>query len=378
MMRRSLGLAIRGSGRVEPNPMVACVIVKEGRVIGEGFHERFGGQHAEAIALARCVESPAGATVYVTLEPCCHTNKKTPPCVPALIEANVARVVVGCADPKPEVAGRGIAQLRGAGVDVTVPALEPESRQLNAAFYKRVRLGLPYVTLKWAESSDGKVAGPPGRRLWISNRRALHIVHELRALCDAILVGMNTVKADDPLLTVRGVVPCRPLHRVVLNRDLTLSMASRVVQSAREAPLIVICADAARREKPDHVRALESRGVEVVPMDTDGSGYIDLPDVLRLLGSRSFTHLLVEPGPTLARSFLRQNLADRAWIFRSPNPVGDPTVPSALRIDYTPTGEAELNGDRLTEYLNPASPAFFSGEPSADLLLVRGFSARAS
>src|SRR5688572_32879202 len=162
-MRRAIRLAMNGRGRVEPNPMVGCVIVKDGRVIGEGYHEVFGGPHAEPNALAACAaagESPAGATAYVTLEPCCHTNKKTPPCAPRLIEAKVARVVVGCLDPNPDVDGKGVATLRAAGIEVTGPVLEPESKQLIAAFLARVRFGRPCVTLKWAESSDGKVAGP--------------------------------------------------------------------------------------------------------------------------------------------------------------------------------------------------------------------------
>lgn len=373
-MRRALALAMKGRGAVEPNPMVGCVIVKEGLVIGEGFHQRFGAPHAEPNALASCVESPAGATAYVSLEPCCHTGKKTPPCVPELIKAKLSRVVIGCLDPNPSVSGQGAAKLRDAGIAVTVPVLESQAKQLNAPFFALIRDHRPYVTLKWAQSADGKVAGPPPRRLWISNRASQQIVHELRARCDAILVGMNTIVSDDPLLTVRGVEPMRTLHRIVLNGDLNISPSTRVVQSARQTPLLIVCRESAFRQKPERVRELESLGAEIVAMPMDESDQIDLANVLRLLGERQFTHLLVEPGPTLARSFLRQNLADRVWIFQSPNPIGEPTAPSAVRVDYPATGHMIHEGDRLTEYLNPASPAFFALEPSVDFIQCGGSS----
>jgi diaminohydroxyphosphoribosylaminopyrimidine deaminase / 5-amino-6-(5-phosphoribosylamino)uracil reductase len=366
LMRRAMDLAIRGRGAVEPNPMVGCVIVKEGRVIGEGYHERFGGPHAEPNALAACTESPAGATAYVSLEPCCHTNKKTPPCAPRLIEAKVSRVVVGTLDPNPQVAGRGVEQLRAAGIRVDVLDL-PQARQLIAPFIALTVHRRPYVTLKWAESADGKIAGPPGVRLWISNRQSLHIVHELRARCDAILVGMNTVTADDPLLTVRGVTPMRPLRRVVLNRDLTISPSSRLVQSADQGPVEIICSEAARERNADVVGALETRAVEVTGMPLGDDGRIELAQVLHHLGNRGVTHLLVEPGPTLTRTFLRKNLADRVWIFRSPTQVGDPTAPNGVRVTFPPTGTTTHNGDVLTEYLNPASPVFFALDESPDL-----------
>lgn len=369
-MRRAMDLAIRGRGAVEPNPMVGCVIVKEGRrVIGEGFHERFGGPHAEPNALAACTGPPAGATVYVSLEPCCHVNKKTPPCAPRLIEAKAARVVVGTLDPNPQVAGRGVEQLRAAGIRVDVLDL-PQARQLIAPFIALTVHHRPYVTLKWAESADGKIAGPPGQRLWISNRQSLHVVHELRARCDAIMVGMNTVAADDPLLTVRGVTPMRPLRRIVLDRELTISPESRLVQSAGESPVEIICSDAVRERTAELARSLAAPGVEVTGMALDGSGKIDLTRVLGHLGTRGITHLLVEPGPTLARSFLDGNLADRVWVFRSPTPVGDPDAPVAIRVPYPEIATTLHGGDTLTEFLNPTSPVFFSPDESPDFRLL--------
>src|SRR5581483_11984816 len=188
-MRRALRLAMNGRGGVEPNPMVGCVIVKNGRIIGEGYHQHFGGPHAELNALASSIESPEAATAYVTLEPCCHTNKKTPPCVPALIAAKIGRVVIGCLDPNPDVNGNGVRRLRKAGIQIDGPLLEAEAKQLIAPFLAHVSLKRPYVTLKWAESSNGKVAGRLGRPVRISNSSSDKAVHQLRARCDAIAVG---------------------------------------------------------------------------------------------------------------------------------------------------------------------------------------------
>lgn len=366
-----MALAMKGRGAVEPNPMVGCVIVKEGRIIGEGFHHKFGGPHAEPNALAACSESPAGATAYVTLEPCCHTNKKTPPCVPMLIDAKLARVVIGTIDPNPEVAGRGIEQLRAAGIGCELLDLA-SARQLIAPFIATTIHHRPYVTLKWAESSDGKVAGAPGRRIWISSPPSVHIVHELRARCDAILVGINTVLADDPSLTVRRVEPMRVLRRVVLNRDLTIPLNSRLLQSIEQAPIEIICRESSLQKDPDAAKSLTSRGVIVTPMAVDPSGRIDLQAVLNHLGSVGITHLLVEPGPTLARSFLsKKNLADRVWVFRSPNPIGDALANAAPHVSYPASGHAQHGPDVLTEYLNPASNVFFSLDPSPDLVLLK-------
>jgi diaminohydroxyphosphoribosylaminopyrimidine deaminase/5-amino-6-(5-phosphoribosylamino)uracil reductase len=369
LVNRAIGLAMQGRGRVEPNPMVGCVIVKGGRIIGEGYHQKFGGPHAEPNALAACTESPAGATAYVTLEPCCHTNKKTPPCVPKLIEAKVAKVVVGAIDPNPPVAGRGVEQLRAAGVQVDVLELS-EARQLIAPFVTTTIHHRPYITLKWAQSSDGKIAGPPGQRLWISNRASLQVVHRLRAMCDAILVGMNTVLCDDPLLTVRGLEPLRPLRRVVLNRELTISPTSRIVQSADQGPVQIICSGEVYRSKAEAVESLTRLGVEVTGLPTNLSGQLDLQHVVRHLGTRGVTHLLVEAGPSLAGGFISENLADRIWIFRSPNPINDPLAPSAFEVAYPETGTSSLEGDTLSEYLNPQSPVYFSLDRSAEFRLL--------
>jgi diaminohydroxyphosphoribosylaminopyrimidine deaminase/5-amino-6-(5-phosphoribosylamino)uracil reductase len=362
-MREALTLAMRGRGRVEPNPMVGCVIVKNSRVIGRGFHERYGAPHAEPNALDSCTEDPAGATAYVTLEPCCHTNKQTQPCVPKLIAAKLSRIVVGCADPNPNVSGKGIAELRAAGIDVPEFCLEHSAKQLIAPFFSTVIRKRPYVTLKWAETSD-HIVGQTGRRMQISNPMAMQVVHELRSRCDAILVGVNTVRADDPMLSVRGVEPMRPLLRVVLDRNLSIPLNSRLVTTAREMPLMVICRESPQTDHPNRATALRTAGATVVGLPDDAS----LDQVLIHLGSLGITHLLVEPGPTLASSFLRTGLADRIWIIESPRAAVSGLI--AAPVAYPPTEQVKLAEDVLTEYLNPGSDVFFALEPSVDLLLA--------
>jgi diaminohydroxyphosphoribosylaminopyrimidine deaminase/5-amino-6-(5-phosphoribosylamino)uracil reductase len=373
LMRRALRLAMQGRGLVEPNPMVGCVVATaDGRVVGEGYHRVFGAPHAEPDALAHCSESPVGATVYVTLEPCCHTNKKTPPCVPALLAAKPARVVAACVDPDPNVAGEGIQQLRAAGIRVDVGVLEAEARQLNAAFFAKVLHRRAYVTLKWAQSADRRVAGPHGQQVWISNDLSRRTVHELRARCDAILVGINTVTTDDPLLTARGVEHARPLLRIVLDSDLRLPLGSRLVRTSEEAPVLVLCSEDALKSRPAAAASLAAHGVQIAPLPLVQPGRLSLSALLEELGTRPISHLLVEPGPTLAAGFMEQGAADRVWVFHSPKPIVNDTAPLAARVTYPATTQTDLDGDRLTEYLNPDSAVFFALTPSADICRLPG------
>jgi diaminohydroxyphosphoribosylaminopyrimidine deaminase / 5-amino-6-(5-phosphoribosylamino)uracil reductase len=378
MMCRAIRLAMNGRGRVEPNPMVGCVIVKDGRVIGEGYHQQFGGPHAEPNALAACTESPERATAYVTLEPCCHTNKKTPPCVPALIAAKVARVVTGTLDPNPEVNGQGLAQLRAIGINVSGPVLESEAKQLIAPFLARVRHRRPYVTLKWAETADGKVAGGGrvglvhGKRLQISNDRSIRLVHELRSRSDAILVGAQTIVIDDPKLTARGVERLRPLLRVGLGSRRGVFVNGNLERSLGEGPVLIYCTHTTLDQERKHLWKVEKIGVGIVPVGATDEGFVSLQGVLSDLHARDVTHLLVEPGPVVAESFFREQLADRMWVFRAPRRLDDPSARSAAAMPaMRSTGTLDLAGDTLTEYLNPASPVFFAAEPSADFVLAR-------
>jgi diaminohydroxyphosphoribosylaminopyrimidine deaminase / 5-amino-6-(5-phosphoribosylamino)uracil reductase len=366
-LRRAIRLAMKGRGRVEPNPMVGCVIVKDGRIIGEAYHGRFGGPHAEPSSLAACTENCTGATAYITLEPCCHTNKKTPPCVPRLIAAGIKRVVIGCLDPNPNVDGKGVKMLREAGVEVVGPILEDEAKQLNAAFIKGTLSARPYVTMKWAESCNGRIAGASGKRHQISNNRAMRVVHEMRARSDTILVGINTVLTDDPQLTVRNVETFRPLTRAVLDSNLRLPIESMLARTGA-GEVIVFCSKQTFHDSP-RVAELEALGLKVSPIRATSSNRLMLDDVLFDLDDRG-QNILIESGPTLAQSFFEQNLCDRIWVIRSPKSIDDPTAPFAQKVpqDYIKTAEVDLEGDLLTEYLNPKSPACFSAQPSADVV----------
>ena len=362
LMGRAVSLAMRGRGGVEPNPMVGCVIARAGRIIGEGYHQQYGGPHAERVALSACTESPRVSTAYVTLEPCCHVNKQTPPCVPALIEAGIGEVVIGCVDPNPLVGGGGIEQLRAAGLVVRVGVMESTCKQLIAPFIAGMMQHRPYVTMKWAQSADRKVAGPGGRRLQISNDASMRIVHRLRARCDGILIGINTILSDDPMLTAHGVEPARPLVRYVLDRTLRIPMECRLVKSTSESTVVVAC----NRELIDSPKAKALVEAGVCLLGADGIG-----DVLADAHARRNTHLLVEAGPTLARAFFEGGWVDRLWVFQSSRSIGDPTpssAPAAAEIpeDYRITGTLELAGDRLTEFLNPRSPVFFDADASSD------------
>ncbi|MGA2500569.1 MAG: bifunctional diaminohydroxyphosphoribosylaminopyrimidine deaminase/5-amino-6-(5-phosphoribosylamino)uracil reductase RibD [Tepidisphaeraceae bacterium] len=366
-MRRAIELAMRGRGGVEPNPMVGCVLAAGAKTIAESWHEQFGGPHAEPLALRTCGDAARGATVYVTLEPCCHERKKTPPCVPALIRAGVARIVAGCMDPNPMVNGQGLALLQQAGMAVEAGVLESECRQLLAPFIARTTYRRPYVTLKWAQTADGKMAGPMGRRMAISNAASTHLVHGLRARCDAIVVGVKTATNDDPLLTAR-VESSRRLLRVVLDPQRRLPKAGQLVRSASaESPVLVVCL-AENAAIPGI-----GPGVEIVPVDADPlrRDRLHLRSVLERLAERGATHVVVEPGPGMIRAFCEANLADRLWVIRSPERLEDESAPAVPVVDWPAVAELEAAGDRLTEYLNPRSEVYFAAKESADMMMAR-------
>lgn len=356
LMRGALLLAARGRGSVEPNPMVGCVITKAGRVIGRGYHQQFGHPHAEPNALTSCTEDPRGATAIVTLEPCCHTGKKTPPCVPALIRAGIARVVIGHIDPNPEVSGKGIAQLRTAGIEVVSDVMGAQCRQVNAPFFALTQLSRPYVTLKWAQSADGLMGGSGNTRRQISTSTSNTLMHMLRTRCDAIAVSADTVIADDPILTPRKVPVIRTPLRVVLDTNLRTPPAAKLIQSAGTSPVhIFTCAD----KTPDW------QGVTFHQTRCTG-GHLDLRHVLQVLGQMRLTHLLIEPGPRLATALLEQNLADRIWVIRSSVPLNERDAPIAPPVPYRATFSRAIETDTLTEYLNPTSEVFFDSAASPE------------
>jgi diaminohydroxyphosphoribosylaminopyrimidine deaminase/5-amino-6-(5-phosphoribosylamino)uracil reductase len=356
LMRRAVELARRGEGRVEPNPMVGAVIASPaGDVIAEGWHERFGGPHAEAAALARAGGAARGATLYVTLEPCCH-HGKTPPCTDAIQAAGIARVVVAAADPYPEVAGRGIALLRAAGVAVDTGLLEREAARLIAPFTKLMTTGQPWVIAKWAMSLDGHVAAPAsaGDR-WISSEESRRLVHDLRGRCDAILIGIGTALADDPLLTARPAGPRVPL-RIVLDAAARLPLESQLVRSAREAPLLVAVGPAALA---DRLSKLAAAGCEIWRSDLSDRDE-RLRALLAQLGTRRMTNLLVEGGPEVLASFAALDAIDEVWAFVAPTLLGGDATPA-----ITGHGQAALSLARSIEIEDVSHPG---GD-----LFIRGF-----
>ncbi|MGE0756274.1 MAG: bifunctional diaminohydroxyphosphoribosylaminopyrimidine deaminase/5-amino-6-(5-phosphoribosylamino)uracil reductase RibD, partial [Pirellulaceae bacterium] len=262
-MRRAFELAARGRGYVEPNPVVGCVIVSDqDRVVGEGWHRRFGGPHAEVEALRDAGDAAKGARLYVTLEPCCH-HGKTPPCTEAILAAGIRRVVAATCDPFPAVAGGGLRRLAEAGVDTSVGLLEAEARDLNASYWKLTTQGQPWIVAKWAMTLDGKIATHTGDSRWISNAVSRRLVHQIRGESDAVLVGRGTVLADDPLLTARPPGPRVPL-RIVLDSAASLPLSSQLVRTADQAPVLVVASVQADRA---HERRLVESGCEVLRID---------------------------------------------------------------------------------------------------------------
>ena len=315
-MRRALTLAERGRGWVEPNPLVGAVLVRDGAVVGEGWHERFGQAHAEVNAIANAGNAARGSTLYVTLEPCCH-HGKTPPCTDAIIRAGIARVVAALADPFPQVAGKGAAALRAAGISIEFGVCEAEARRQNAPYLKLLTTGRPYVHAKWAMSLDGKIATKTGDSRWISNEASRRRVHELRGRMDAILVGIGTALCDNPLLTARPPGPRTPC-RVVLGGQYGLPRTSQLVATARQTPTLVVTGteDASLSER------LTTAGCEILTLK---SGYAGRPDVMTLLdemGRRRWTNLLVEGGSTIFGSFFDLDVIDEAHVFIAPKLIG--------------------------------------------------------
>lgn len=323
-MRRALELAVRGQGLVEPNPMVGCVIAQGAEIIGEGFHKRFGGPHAEVEALRIAGARAAGATLYVTLEPCCH-HGKTPPCTKAVLASGVRRVVVAQPDPFPQVHGGGIAELQAAGLSVDVGLLESDASRLNAPYLKLVLAQRPWVIAKWAMTLDGKIATCTGESRWISGPQSRQLVHALRGRVDAIIVGRETAEKDDPLLTARPPGP-RTALRVVLDTNASLADKSQLVQTARETPTLVAVGQAA--PPSDRVR-LANAGCEVFPCKGQTHA-ARLDALLAELGQRRMTNVLVEGGGQVLGALLDARQIDEVHVFIAPKLLGGASARSPI------------------------------------------------
>ena len=312
-MRMALHLAAKARGRTSPNPMVGAVVVKSGRVIATGYHKRAGGPHAEAIALAKAGRAAKAATLYVTLEPCSHTNKRTPPCSPLVISSGVKRVVVAMGDPNPKVSGGGINAIRKAGIEVVTGVLEAESRSLNEAYIKYITKGMPFVTLKIAQTLDGKIATASGESKWITGPEARKAGHRLRDQHDAILVGINTVLTDDPSLTAR-IAGGRDPVRVIVDSSLRTPPKARIITQRSAARTIVATLASA---PGNTMKRLQAAGAEIVLVKSD-QGRIDLRDLMKKLGMRDIMSVLVEGGAEVHSSALRSGIADKVVMYIAP------------------------------------------------------------
>lgn len=345
VMRRAFELAARGQGHVEPNPMVGAVLVDESlSLLGEGFHQRFGEPHAELVAIADAIKRRRrkklqDATLFVSLEPCCHFGK-TPPCTQAILAAGIRKVVVGRTDPFPQVAGGGIAELRAAGVEVEVGVLEAEAKQLTSPFGKRVTTGLPWVIAKWAMSWDGKIATGSGDSKWISNEASRAVVHQLRGRMDAILIGAETARRDDPLLTARPAGP-RVATRVVLDSIASLRTDSQLVQTANKTPLLILAGPDA---PTDNVSRLRAAGAEVCVLGVEADQStapatakdlkkirpVEPLAVLAELGRRGMTNVLIEGGAAILGAFADLDLIDEVQVFIGSKLIGGQTAPGPV------------------------------------------------
>lgn len=322
-MQTALKLAQRGIGSVEPNPAVGAVLVKAGQVIGKGWHKQFGGPHAEINALEDCKKlavNPQGATMYVTLEPCCHHGKTTP-CTNAIIYAGLAKVVVATIDPSEHANGAGLKQLRSAGIEVQTGISETEARLLNAPFMKFAATGKCWVILKWAQSIDGKVgwADKTDGGRWLSGQQSRDDVHKLRQRSAAILVGINTVLADDPLLTARPDIGKQPT-RIVLDSRLRIPLDSRLLTTTHESPVLVVTSAESAHTDPQKRDQITGRGAEVLACPDTGRS--NLYYLLDELSNRGIAQLLVEGGPTVIASFLKERLTDQIIVYITPKVLG--------------------------------------------------------
>jgi diaminohydroxyphosphoribosylaminopyrimidine deaminase/5-amino-6-(5-phosphoribosylamino)uracil reductase len=309
-MRRALRLAARARGRTSPNPMVGAVLVKGGRIIAEGYHRRAGSPHAEAVVLSEAGAAAMGATLFVTLEPCCHTGKKTPPCTRAIITGRIKRVVAAMQDPNPKVSGQGMAELRRAGIAVEADVLEAEARKLNEAYIKYITKDRPFVILKTAVTLDGKTATPTGESKWITCEKSRRLVHRVRSEVDALVTAIGTVQADDPELTARIRGGKNPL-RVVIDPDLEISPRARLLGNPRGTVLVT----RARNRKSER---LEAAGVRMIRYD----GRLHLDRLMRDLAGEGMMSVLIEGGASLNSHALKDGVVDRVMFFIAPKIIG--------------------------------------------------------
>lgn len=319
-MRRALELARKGEGHTPPNPMVGCVVVKDGRIISEGYHEKYGEFHAERNALTRCTEDTAGADLYVTLEPCCHQGK-TPPCTDIIIEKKIARVFVGSMDSNPLVAGKGVQILRDHGIYVETGILDAECRKLNEVFYHYIATKTPFVVMKYAMTLDGKIACATGDSKWVTGEIARTQVHRMRGRYRGIMVGIGTVLADDPMLNCRvegGVDPVR----IICDSNLHIPTESQIVKTASDIETIVACSQEAleSERKQEKIRRLKEAGIQII--GTEGAHGVNLVELMKKLGGQNIDSILLEGGGTLNASALEDGIVNKVYAYIAGKLIG--------------------------------------------------------
>ncbi len=315
-MQRAIRLARKAEGDTSPNPMVGAVVVKEGRIIGEGFHRRFGGPHAEVDALDRAGTDAKGAELYVNLEPCSHFGK-TPPCVDRVIQSGVSRVVISNRDPNPLVNGAGLRKLSEAGIETILDVLPDDGEKLNEAYFKFIRTGKPFVVLKWAQTIDGRIATGTGDSRWISSQASRKFTHQLRRAADAVLVGSGTVQNDNPQLTVRHVKGRQP-WRIVLDHRLDIRLDSTILNDDFRSKTVVFTAN----QDSSTIEPLQAKGVEVEFAAGGNEGRIDLDAVSKWMVKNQLISLLVEGGRRVITSYLRSGVVDKIMVFVAPKLMG--------------------------------------------------------
>lgn len=352
-MKRAIELAKQGVGWTAPNPLVGAVVVKNGRVIGEGYHRKYGELHAERNALAACTEDPAGATLYVTLEPCCHYGK-TPPCTEIIIEKKIAKVVIGSRDPNPKVAGKGARILREHGIEVVEDYMREACDALNPVFFHYITTKTPYVVLKFAMTLDGKIATRTGASKWITGEAARNHVHQLRGRYAGILAGIGTVLADDPMLNCRIDGAHQPL-RMILDSHLRIPMGSRLVRSAKEYPLLIVCNESTRdrEEGTSRIQKLEEAGAKVWTLP-EKNGHPDLNVLMQRLGEEKIDSVLIEGGGTVNEAALKAHIVHHVYAYIAPKIFGGedaktPVEGSGIRL---PQECANLRLAKITVLLN--------------------------
>ena len=340
-IKLAIELAKKGIGKVSPNPLVGCVIIKDERIIGAGYHEKFGGNHAEINAINSARENLEGASLYINLEPCSHQGK-TPPCVDKIIEKKIKRVVVGTLDMNPMISGAGVKKLKAAGVEVKVGLLEKECVELNKFFFKYITQKIPYVTLKAAQTIDGKIADTAGNSKWISSIASRRRVHSLRTKYDAVLVGAGTVLSDDPSLTVRLTEGRNP-KRIILDSNLDLTSEYKIIRNNPDKNLIVVTSKKSISKKR-RIKKLNSLGAKVLFARENKNGMINLKSAMLELAKNEIASILVEGGSEIYTSFVRENLFDNIVLFISPkilgpglsfvNAFGNGTLKNALKVKF--------------------------------------------